>query len=395
MYYTNTLSQLTFIAAVCFSFSILAFALFINTEKSIIKLKGLCFIVTLILGIFSVLTKNRSLAYPVLYLAQAFMYLSLFLIMAINPKKKHYGTVFLLVVILPAILLTLVLNSTAIQKLICTSHFGVLCLILSTVMILFILRKEKGNKSLIFWSAVLLLIQSLLKLLVQNTIIEYISLFCHVGAYSILILYFYRETFIKLLKKVHETEKKLAAVDKNLNLEVRKRVLEIERSNEVLINISRTDSLTKALNKAAILDTISVLISSSKAGSVFSVLMFDIDKFKTINDTLGHITGDKCIKKLALLAKNSLRDMDSLGRYGGDEFIAVLPGATVPQAKLVAERFRKRVEETESPNFTVSIGISCYPQDGNTVKELIAAADDGLYHSKRKGRNMVSYKNTF
>jgi diguanylate cyclase (GGDEF)-like protein len=127
----------------------------------------------------------------------------------------------------------------------------------------------------------------------------------------------------------------------------------------------------------------------------FSILMFDIDNFKGINDTYGHIAGDMCIKRLALIAKSSIRDEDSIGRYGGDEFVVVLPSLTISQARLVAERFRKKVDETESPHFSVSIGIASYPQDASNVKELIAAADEGLYKSKRKGRNTVSHRDLF
>ncbi len=120
--------------------------------------------------------------------------------------------------------------------------------------------------------------------------------------------------------------------------------------------------------------------------------MFDIDSFKSINDNLGHIAGDKCLKHMAFLARQSIRDDDQLGRYGGDEFIIVLPTANLKTAAIVAERFRKNVEQTDDPHFTVSVGISAYPENGSTVKELIAQADAGLYLSKQNGKNRCSYK---
>jgi diguanylate cyclase (GGDEF)-like protein len=119
--------------------------------------------------------------------------------------------------------------------------------------------------------------------------------------------------------------------------------------------------------------------------------MFDIDNFKTINDSLGHVTGDLCLKNLAVIASNNIREVDFLGRYGGDEFIIVLPSLSENEAKFVAERFKNKVNENSNPKFTVSIGIATYPRDGQTVKELISVADKGLYKSKSKGKNSISH----
>ena len=137
------------------------------------------------------------------------------------------------------------------------------------------------------------------------------------------------------------------------------------------------------------------IIRHGKDNTPFSLLMFDIDKFKNINDTYGHITGDKCIKRLSLISKTALRDKDSLGRYGGDEFIIVIPEANLAKAKAIAERLRKKVDDTEGPHFTISIGISTFPDDGRKSKELIDSADKGLYVSKEKGRNTVSHSYNF
>jgi diguanylate cyclase (GGDEF)-like protein len=119
--------------------------------------------------------------------------------------------------------------------------------------------------------------------------------------------------------------------------------------------------------------------------------MFDIDNFKKINDTHGHITGDKCIKNLMNICRNSFRGDDVIGRFGGDEFVILLPGTSPVKAYLVAERFRKNVEQTKDPHYTVSIGVASYPLDGKNSKGLISSADKALYISKEKGRNMVSH----
>jgi diguanylate cyclase (GGDEF)-like protein len=152
--------------------------------------------------------------------------------------------------------------------------------------------------------------------------------------------------------------------------------------------------LTKTLNKITILNVIEKLISSKKENA-FSILMFDIDNFKVINDSLGHVTGDMCLKTLALIASSNIREVDHLGRYGGDEFIIVLPTLEAKEAKFVAERFRKKINETSNPRFTVSIGIATYPSDGQTVKDLISAADKGLYKAKSKGKNAISHATLF
>jgi len=206
--------------------------------------------------------------------------------------------------------------------------------------------------------------------------------------------YFHDGNYKRINAKIDEAEKLKAAVEKDLNYEVKKRMFEIERSNERLLEISKTDALTKAYNKSAILNIIDKQCSL-KNPKPFSVMMFDVDYFKQINDKLGHITGDICLKTLANIAFGNIRSIDYFGRYGGDEFIIVLPTLGLAEAMHVAERFRARIAETENPNFTVSIGLACFPDDGSNTKELLAAADEGLYKSKGRGRNAVSHKTMY
>ncbi|MBP7073461.1 MAG: GGDEF domain-containing protein [Clostridia bacterium] len=208
------------------------------------------------------------------------------------------------------------------------------------------------------------------------------------SAYTYFLFYFFRTTHDLLMKKVNESEELIEDMKKSLNKEVKKRVFEIERTNERLLEISKTDMLTKTFNKITILNIIEKLITSKKM-EAFSILMFDIDNFKTINDSLGHVTGDMCLKTLSAIASGNIREVDYIGRYGGDEFIIVLPTLSVNEARFVAERFRKKVNETSNPRFTVSIGIATYPHDGQTVHELIQAADRGLYKAKNMGKNTV------
>lgn len=212
-------------------------------------------------------------------------------------------------------------------------------------------------------------------------------------AYIVFTYYFYSVTYGSYINKINESESIIRNMEHSLNKEVKKRVFEIEKSNERLLEISKTDMLTRTFNKVTILNIIERLISNKKI-EVFSIIMFDIDNFKVINDSLGHVTGDLCLKTLANIASGNIREVDYLGRYGGDEFIIVLPTLGFNEAKFVAERFKKKVNETSNPRFTVSIGISNYPIDGQTVNELISVADRGLYKSKSRGKNSISHANT-
>lgn len=191
------------------------------------------------------------------------------------------------------------------------------------------------------------------------------------------------------LKDITEAKKLKKNFQDEIQKEVKKRLFYMELSKDKISQISQTDELTKALNRRGIMNVIDEHIQSRKT-PVFSLLIFDIDKFKGINDTLGHIVGDQCLKTLANIARANIRDHDSLGRYGGDEFIIVLPDLDTDIAFKVAERFRSKIAETDDPHFTVSIGIATYPQDGHSPRDLLDFADDGLYISKERGRNRVS-----
>lgn len=172
--------------------------------------------------------------------------------------------------------------------------------------------------------------------------------------------------------------------------EVRRRTKRMEWVQDQIKEKSKLDSLTGALMKKPLLDLMDTYIHS-KDMRKFSILMFDIDNFKTLNDTYGHIVGDKCLKKLVSIAYTTLRDDDSIGRYGGDEFFIILPDQTAAQALKIAERYRQNVMEQTEPQYSISIGVATYPWDGETNKALIKVADEGLYKSKELGRNRASY----
>lgn len=132
---------------------------------------------------------------------------------------------------------------------------------------------------------------------------------------------------------------------------------------------------------------------AQRYGQPLSFLLFDIDRFKHINDTLGHQAGDEALRHVARIAGEHRRASDILARYGGDEFVLLLPESTAEQAFTVAERLRETVfaEPIQAPSgevfLTISEGIAEFGSAGDTLEQLICRADQALYAAKARGRN--------
>lgn len=159
-----------------------------------------------------------------------------------------------------------------------------------------------------------------------------------------------------------------------------------------------TDGLTGLYNHRYFQDAMDKeLDRSSRQQQVFSLLLMDIDHFKSFNDSFGHPAGDFVLKSLAGLLRNSGRKIDTLARYGGEEFAAMLPGIDAKNARKTADRWRKAVQRAafkwEGKTFalTLSLGFSTFPADGRTKEEIIERADKGLYTAKEAGRNQVRH----
>ena len=160
---------------------------------------------------------------------------------------------------------------------------------------------------------------------------------------------------------------------------------------------SVTDGLTGAYSHAYLQESIAIELENSiRRGVPLSVVMLDLDDFKKINDTQGHLFGDRVLKELTETVSLSIRDGDVLGRYGGEEFMVVMPGADADIAKTVAERICKSIarakigDEDSGVQVTVSVGVATFPGRGKVdALRLVDDADKKLYEAKNSGKNKV------
>jgi two-component system cell cycle response regulator len=160
------------------------------------------------------------------------------------------------------------------------------------------------------------------------------------------------------------------------------------------------DGLTKAFNKKYFLDRLETEIAYARRHQAhLSLLMFDVDHFKRVNDSHGHLAGDYVLAKLAKVSNATVRTEDVFARYGGEEFGVICRGVPLPSAGILAERLRSAVEATafESDGqrvpLTISVGVAAHPDLAvENAAQLIAGADEALYEAKRGGRNRVLLK---
>ena len=173
-------------------------------------------------------------------------------------------------------------------------------------------------------------------------------------------------------------------------------VTERARLEERLNDLATRDPLTGALNRRAFLERAeSALERCSRDGAPLSFVIVDLDHFKNVNDTWGHAAGDEVLKTLAETCRSVLRLADAFGRFGGEEFVALLPDADADDAADIAERLRRLTEESEiaTPEGVIRVTLSAgytTALPGDTPDDLVRRADAALYESKRSGRNRVT-----
>ena len=175
-------------------------------------------------------------------------------------------------------------------------------------------------------------------------------------------------------------------------------LLKMVQGQKHLLRVSQIDDLTGVINRRHLVELgEKMFVSTYFKQQDFSVLMIDVDNFKMINDNFGHKAGDKVLKKIAELSNQIMRENDCFGRFGGEEFICLLPATSPKDAYDVAERIRLSIQEKIKLNkvaeqVTVSIGISSYKRENTeSFTQLIKDADDKMYEAKRLGKNKVCF----
>ncbi len=159
---------------------------------------------------------------------------------------------------------------------------------------------------------------------------------------------------------------------------------------------SSTDSLTGLLNRRAFQEKLEDEFERARRYTVpLSLLMLDVDKFKAFNDSFGHVAGDETLQTVSHALKEKARATDSVARYGGEEFIIVLPNTSSDGAQVLAERFRRVIEDTKWPHraITISVGIATLTPEISSCDQFVDAADKALYRAKEKGRNRIESAN--
>lgn len=380
--------QASLLITVCFSFFNLCLVLVINKVNNLLRAVGLSFSVPLFLCLFvlffpSVIDPAEMLVYADMSL------IGIIFILVLFKTRQRFYSFFALITVILLLFLPASRYGDVLSSFPFFVYWPLAAVFLLTLTIFGVLGKSPGkiNQKLVFGLA--LLGAGQICQLIPYLPAVFLGIIVKFLGFLFLSLFIVGAIEKDLTAKLSEAESKLADLDRIINMEVRKKIIPLEQHNERLQNMVMIDTLTGAFNKKFIVNTLEKMIEVS-GNKGFAVLMFDLDNFKHFNDTRGHMAGDAVLKKVAAIAQASIRVLDNLGRYGGDEFVIILPGITLSEAMFVAERFRKRVEDADL-DLSVSIGIASYPEDGKTPEELLAAADAGLYISKKQGKNTISH----
>jgi diguanylate cyclase (GGDEF)-like protein len=172
---------------------------------------------------------------------------------------------------------------------------------------------------------------------------------------------------------------------------------EQRRSREAAIHLSTVDPLTGLFNRTFFFAAIEREIQrSARSGRGFCLLMMDLDELKAINDRFGHFHGDRVLRAVGVVIRAGVRRIDTAARYGGDEFVVLLPETDPNGGHVLGEKIRQGVAELRFPDgmagmkTSLSVGVVAYPDDGLTADALMITADSAMYASKRGGKNRVT-----
>ena len=201
-----------------------------------------------------------------------------------------------------------------------------------------------------------------------------------------------RKDLLKSFSDSLRTQKELEDLNKSLESRIEERTFQLEEANLELKRLSVTDKLTGIFNRVKLDESIHYEIKRyHRYGNPFSIIIADIDYFKSVNDDYGHQVGDLVLQNITNILKEIVRDTDVFGRWGGEEFMIVCRESNLEETRLIAERMRISIMNSELEvvgSKTASFGVSEFKQ-GDTFESIVYKADRALYRAKEKGRNRV------
>ena len=210
-----------------------------------------------------------------------------------------------------------------------------------------------------------------------------------------------KDSYNQMIQRVNKNQLELLQLNQELDEKIKARTQDLELAKEKAEQLAYTDPLTKLCNRRAFFDSGKQLLNQAGTQHFsISLIMIDLDNFKTLNDTYGHALGDQALIAFADVLKSSLRSTDIIGRLGGEEFAVILPDIGENEALHVADSLRQKISQIElthdmsSVYFTASMGVTEKPLRGTTIDLLLAQADKALYFSKHHGRNQVTAYST-
>ncbi len=212
--------------------------------------------------------------------------------------------------------------------------------------------------------------------------------------FSLLLSQKIKKYFTTYEQSIQEKNRELEKLNIHLEEKVQERTSELKKLKDNFEKLATTDLLTQLHNRYSIMNILEKEIKrSERHRTPLSIIMYDIDHFKVVNDTYGHDVGDKILASLSDIVRDSVRDIDYIGRYGGEEFLIIMQNTSLQNATIFAERFREDVQEYDFEKIgkiTISIGVAEL-EDDDDIETFFKRVDTLLYTSKNEGRNRVSH----